>query len=116
MTTRAESPLPLTLRLGQVAWQHLAAGSSIHLLEGRGVLLEPPQWLAGQVWQTPVALVAGQRHRLARGGWVRLEAASALACRIEPPAGWAAYWRRCRGRACTAGIATSRPTTERAYR
>lgn len=110
MTSRAESPASLTLQRGQVAWLRVAAGSSLLVLEGRGVLLEPPQWLAGQVWQTPLALAAGQRHCVARGGWVRLEAAAALRCWIEPPAGLAAYW----GRARTAGIATSRPTTERA--
>lgn len=80
--------------------------------EGRGLLHEPPQWLADRVWQTPVTLAAGQTHRLARGGWVRLEAAAQIACRIERPGGLAAYWSRWSAR--TAGIATSRPITERA--
>jgi hypothetical protein len=110
MTSRAESPASLTLQPGQVAWLRVAAGSSLFVLEGRGGLREPPQWLADRVWQTPVVLATGQRHRIARSGWMRLEAAVALRCRLEPPAGLAAYW----GRVRTAGSATSRPITERA--
>ncbi|MBX3605569.1 MAG: hypothetical protein KF788_09860 [Piscinibacter sp.] len=105
-----------TLAAGQVGWQRLAAGSRIHLERGQGLLHEPPQWLAGRVWQTPVPLQAGQSHRLARGGWVRLDARSALAARIEPPRGPLSYARQAWERTRTAGSATSRPITERAYR
>lgn len=106
MFTRSLPDPTLHLAPGAVTWLHLRRGSTLQLSAGRVRLHEPPQWLVERVLQLPVTLEAGAPHRLARGGWIRLEALDGVPACLQACAG---RWR-------TTGVLTSRPITERAYR
>lgn len=67
-------PQRLTLRPGQQQAWYLPAGSTVQVCAGRVGLHAPPQWLADQVLQPHLILACGGGHRLAQGGWVRLQA------------------------------------------
>lgn len=106
MFTRSAPEPMLLLAPGQATWLRLGRGTTLRLTEGCARLLESPQWLGERVVQWPVTLEPGVPHRLARGGWVRLEALGATAARVQA----------CTGGRRTTGVASSRPITERAYR
>ena len=88
------TPLTPTLALQRAQALHVAldAGTVLRVVDGRVRLHAPMRWLGDAITTPVVVLSEGEAHRMAHGGWVRIEAlnGAALLHHEAPVPGWQA--------------------------
>ncbi|HOB68027.1 hypothetical protein [Ottowia sp.] len=95
------APATTVLKPDESLCRTFAPRTQITVLSGAVVLEGPMRWLAETPWCPRIVLHAGQSHRVASTGWVRLRAmrgAEAVIGTVEPPDVLARLWLWCRGR------------------
>ena len=117
-STELPGPVSRTIRLaaGQCFFEHLSAGTIVHVEGGGIVATTAPRWLASDISQAVHTLYAGDVLVIQVTGWTCLAAQGAARCQIMVPAPRPGWWRLIKSRFGRSGflLGNSRPPDTKA--
>ncbi|GAA7754834.1 MAG: hypothetical protein COC14_01405 [Burkholderiaceae bacterium] len=116
--TEFPGPVSRTIRLaaGQCFFEHLSAGTIVHVEGGCIVVTTAPRWLASDISQAAYTLHSGGVQVIQVTGWTCLAAKGPAHCRIMVPAPRPGWWRLIKSRFGRSGflLGNSRPPDTKA--